>query len=126
MKNLKQRPHLKQTKTEIYRSSPDQLQFNFDLPPTARKTDPATSHAAAARIKTGSRRHEVLGVFKTYGQTGATSLTVANILNRQRDSISPHIKPLILLGYLERTGLTEENTQTGNQCELYRYTGKQY
>lgn len=73
----------------------------------ARRTDPATSHAAAARAnKTGLRvttKARVLGHLQKLGWYGATSHEIAVALNLSLVTVSPVMKPLERDGAVQRT-----------------------
>lgn len=95
-----------------------QLEVN---PPSARKSDPITSHEAAKKIKPKSRRSTILRTMLDSGRYGDTSFDIADDLGIDRDSVSPHMKPLLRLNLVYRSG-TRKNHKTGNDCDTYFLT----
>ena len=93
---------------------PGQLPLDFD-PPRARRSDPKTSHDAAAMVKAGTIRALILGVLK---QRDLATFQIAEALGLDRDSVSPHMKPLEELGQVVRTGQTVASKK-GRQCEVW-------
>lgn len=93
-----------------------QMSLNFD-PPKARLTDPKTSIDAAKSINARSVRGLILEILRDYEQLA--SYQIANLMRTDRDSVSPHLKPLERLGLIERTGQTVVSPK-GRQCETWR------
>jgi len=63
----------------------------------ARATDPATSHAAAAKIDVTATEAIVLAALRER-PAGLTSHEIANATGRDLVSISPRMKPLTIKG----------------------------
>lgn len=59
----------------------------------ARRSDPATSRAAAARVNTSDPESLVLNALRAH-PVGLTSHEVAALLNRELVSVSPRMRPL--------------------------------
>jgi hypothetical protein len=106
----------------------------FDQP-RARKTDPSTSHAAARRVKAGSVRHRILNAMEIHRDSymcpstaypGAATFEIAHILGIGRDSVSPHMRPLKVMGYVFDTISSVKNPTTGNECTAWKLTQKYY
>lgn len=68
----------------------------------ARRSDPATSHAAAAQVKAQLERLCVATLQKF--PEGLTTLEIAELTNVQRVSISPRMKPLADKGLIRDSG----------------------
>lgn len=93
---------------------PGQAPLDFFMP-RARKTDPMTSHKAANKIKPESRRGQILAILAL---RDAATFQIAAQLDVSRDCISPHMKPLELLGLIKRTGSVVRNPK-GGDCEVW-------
>lgn len=59
----------------------------------ARASDPATSHAAAAKVRVTPREQQISD--KLAASNGMTSAEIAAALNIGRDSVSPRMKALV-------------------------------
>lgn len=93
-------------------------QPSLEFPPSrARNTDPATSKKAASVIRPGSIRALILN---TLNQGDFATYQIALILDKDRDAISPHMKPLEQMGEIERTGQTIQRPKTLKECEVWR------
>lgn len=68
----------------------------------ARRTDPKTSHEAAARVSAAQLETLVIQALRTIGP--ATSRQVADYLGRDLVSISPRFAPLSRKSQIRRTG----------------------
>jgi predicted ArsR family transcriptional regulator len=101
--------------------APGQYKFDFS-PPKARLSDPMTSHLAARGVNVHSIRGLIL---KTADESPVplASFQIAKILDKDRDSISPHMKPLESLGYMKRSGQTVKRPN-GRDCETWELTDK--
>lgn len=99
-------------------------QLNLDFSARTRKNDPDTSKKAAAKVDLGKVRKQVLLEISRFGQYGASTIELASSLGRQRDSVSPHIKPLIELGFIEKAPFVRKNPVTNNDCQVYVVTTK--
>jgi predicted transcriptional regulator len=99
----------------IYNKAPHQLSLDF-YPTKTRYTDPETSKKAARNVKAGTIRALIL---HTLNNSNLATFQIAAILDRDRDSISPHMKPLEELGYIKRTGQTIVREKTGQQCVIW-------
>jgi DNA-binding MarR family transcriptional regulator len=77
----------------------------------ARRTDPATSKIAAAKVtpKESSLRALVLGYLRTRPD-GATSREIAEATGRDRVTISPRLAPMADEGLLERAPVTRDGS----------------
>lgn len=94
--------------------SPGQMPLDFE-PVRARKSDPNTSHKAAATVKAGTVRALILHCLSTHN---LTTEQIAAILDKPRDSISPHMKPLEKMGHVRRTGQVSVSN-SGKECEIW-------
>lgn len=103
--------------------APNQLPIDWN-PPRARRSDPKTSKAAANINPTGIRLEILWALF--YAETPLASFQIAESMNIPRDSVSPHMKPLLQAGFIEKTGQTVVNPKTRRktESETYRLTGK--
>lgn len=95
--------------------SPDQLPLDFEGV-FVRKTDPNTSRLAAASIDPASIRGKILSALKT---RDLATFQIAEQLGVDRDSVSPHMKPLEKLGRVVRTTQTVKSKK-GRACEVWR------
>jgi len=100
----------------MVKPSPNQIPLDF-FPVKTRKSDPKTSRDAARNIKQGTIRALILSVL---GQRDLATFQIAAVLDKDRDSISPHMKPLEEMGRVKRTGQTVKNPKTGQNCELWK------
>lgn len=92
-------------------------QYSLDFSAKARKSDPATSKKAA-EAKHGTIRALILNTLRTHGPLA--TFQIAEILNKDRDSISPHMKPLAKLGHIQRSGGTVIREKTKKECEIWQ------
>jgi hypothetical protein len=96
--------------------------------PTARTTDPETSHkaAASARLRAGSHRAQILAAF-TAPETMATGRTswevghASGLANKPGCSYWTRVSELARSGLIEFTGETR-TVDTGEQQRVYRIT----
>lgn len=95
--------------------SPSQIPLDFE-PPRVRKTDPRTSHEAALGINITKQRQKILDVLNSGNYA---TFQIAERLNTDRDSVSPHMKPLERLGLVRRTGQTVKKP-AGRNCEIWQ------
>lgn len=96
-------------------------------PPTARNTDPGTSHSAASLIQTGSIRQEILAVLMSSQSFGLATFEIAERIGVPRDYVSPHMKPLEKMGLVQRLkGFERVNPKTKNKVksEVWIVTSK--
>lgn len=96
--------------------------------PTARNTDPATSHkaAASARMRAGSHRHQLLAAFTTPEaiDNGRTSWEVGHasgLANKPGCSYWTRVSELARDGLIEYTG-ENRTVETGEDQRCYRIT----
>jgi len=82
----------------------------------ARKTDPETSHEAAASVKVPPLERKILSAITALGD--ATSLEVSDYLGIPRVTISPRFKPMGRKGLIRRTGETRFS-DTGRRSEVW-------
>lgn len=88
------------------------------LPARARRTDPSTSHEAAAKVNNESVREKVLGMLKVawiLEHDGLTTFELAEKLDMGRDFVSPVMRPLEKLGRIRRATYERVNPKTN--CE---------
>lgn len=74
----------------------------FDFEAYARRTDPHTSHAAAATVEVAKLEGLVLAALRAWGPM--TSREVCARIGRDPWSISPRFKPLETKGLIEKHG----------------------
>jgi hypothetical protein len=86
----------------------------------ARRTDPDTSHIAAARVDATWRELAIWEALEKHFPLGATSLELAAKLGWRRDSVSPRIAPMRSKGLLYDTG-----ERRNGQC-VWNLMGRQY
>lgn len=84
----------------------DQLSIDFQA--RSRRTDPATSHEAAARISGSALAAKVLECLRIDG--AATSHEIAARLGLSLVTVSPRMKPLEIAGKVERDGRRDGRT----------------
>lgn len=96
--------------------SENQIPLDF-YPSKARARDPKTSHDAARNVKDGTIRALILN---TLSQGDLATFQIAIILDKDRDAISPHMKPLERMGMVRRLDQTVKNPKTGNECEIWQ------
>jgi hypothetical protein len=98
--------------------------------PSARVTDPLTSHQAAASVTNpGTTRDKILSLFYTtarYGVPGLTDEEVIELYKARFGFISPsgcrtRRKELVDLGLVEDSGITRL-TQSGRNTIVWRLT----
>lgn len=77
----------------------EQLPLDF-LGVTARKNDPNTSKEAAKSVDVKGIRLKIMNALNRYFPEGANSRQIAELLLLSRDSVSPHMRPLQILGYV--------------------------
>ena len=68
----------------------------------ARKTDPQTSHEAAATVDYDSSKSELLKWLQAAGDEGLTSYEYADIIGRPVQNVSPIFKPMEREGLIRR------------------------
>lgn len=75
--------------------------------PTARTSDPDTSHAAArdARVRAGTHRAKALEALRAAGARGLTDFELAALTGIAQTSIGVRRKELLRAGYVEATEL---------------------
>lgn len=73
-----------------------------ETPATARRSDPETSHDAAASVDATELEDEVLCDLRRHGP--ATTVELAARMRRELVTISPRMKPLELKGLVWRDG----------------------
>lgn len=94
-----------------------QLMMDLGFPPTARNSDPPTSHIAAANINAKSTRCSILFHIMEAGTFGLATFEMALKMVKPRDYISPHMRILEELGLVERAPFTRKNPMTKNMVE---------
>lgn len=85
-----------------------QLSLDAPLRALARTQDPATSHAAAARVDAPKISDLVLAELRAHGP--GTSHDLAARLGLSLVTVSPRLKPLELAGKVERRGTEDKRT----------------
>lgn len=100
----------------MVKPSPGQLPLDF-YPSKARAKDPQTSHKAARNVREGTIRALILSVLR---QRDLATFQIAGILDKDRDAISPHMKPLEQMGMVRRSGQTVKNPRTEQECEVWQ------
>jgi hypothetical protein len=101
---------------------PQADQFSMlDQPVEVRQHDPETSRAAAVRLNPKSIRLKILRAMSLKGHALAT-FEIAEELQKGRDIISPHMKPLQHLKLVRKTGGQRLNIRTGCFSELWELT----
>lgn len=68
----------------------------------ARRTDPGTSHVAAARVDVPKAERQVLNALATLGGKGINN-EIAEVLDLRVNATSPRMKPLEKKGLVRRT-----------------------
>lgn len=81
----------------------------FATPARARRTDPETSHEAAATVDTSELEALVLDTLRRH-PNGLTSHRVAEITGESLVTISPRMKPLETKGLVRRAGKSGRRT----------------
>ena len=109
-------------KEQAMNNKPEPVLPLFDQP-QARKTDPKTSHSAARRVKANSVRHRILNAMEASPYTESATWQIAQRMGVSRDSVSPHMRPLKVMGYVMEMGEIE-NPATGNKCFSWMLTQK--
>lgn len=99
----------------MVKAAPGQVPLDFE-PPKVRVTDPKTSRDASKSIRPGAIRALILNCLR---QRPLATFQIAAILDKDRDSISPHMKPLENMGYIRRTGQTVKREKTNKECEVW-------
>ena len=76
--------------------------------PTARQTDPATSHVAAeyAAVNAGTCRARALEALRAAGERGLTDFELAAKTHLQQTSVGVRRKELVRAGLVEHSGVT--------------------
>ena len=99
----------------------------------ARTDDPATSHAAAAEVleregegsvvKKNSQRHLILWAFSLGPKTDNTAADIADaVRNRSNRRGRQRAADLRKMGYIELTGETSVDPETGAPCRISQIT----
>lgn len=90
---------------------------------TTRRSDPATSHQAAAdnAVRSGSQRHRVLGFLEWRTSDGATDYEISEKLGLLRSSAAKRRGELTELGLVEDSG-GERLTDAGSRAIVWRIT----
>jgi predicted transcriptional regulator len=88
---------------DVNRKAAPQLSLDFTV--RARRSDPATSHASAARVsrKIAKLNAHVLRCLCDAGERGLTSYELATVSGRERVSVSPTLRPLADRGFVLET-----------------------
>lgn len=81
----------------------------FATPARARRTDPDTSHQAAASVDVTHREQQVLDALAAH-PGGLTTKEMADVTGVDRLSLSPRMKPLELKGLVIRTEETRDGS----------------
>lgn len=71
----------------------------------ARRSDPTTSHDAAAKVNVKETAMRVLAAIKT-APNGLTATEIAREINVERDTVSPRLPELVRAGLVLDSGLT--------------------
>ena len=100
---------------------PEQITFAME-PVKVRRSDPATSKAAAAKLNNAGMRAKILSLLKEHGGELAT-FQIAQKLGKGRDVISPHMRPLERLGFIVENGVVL-NAETNCESTAWCWTGK--
>jgi predicted transcriptional regulator len=96
---------------------PSQVPLDFE-PVKARAVDPKTSQDAARAINKNPSKIR-LQILAQLTIRNMATFEIATALGKERDSISPHMKPLERMGYIRRTGQTKQRPG-GRQCEVWQ------
>lgn len=75
----------------------------------ARRTDPHTSHEAAASVDVQERERQVLEALANHPE-GLTTREMAEVTGIDRVSLSPRTKPLERKGLVARSGTRDKST----------------
>lgn len=84
-----------------------QSTFQFADPALSRRTDPSTSHVAAAKVDTSKLEAIVLDALRQSPQ-GLTSHQIASQLRLSLVTVSPRMRPLVRKGLITDTARTIE------------------
>ena len=98
-----------------------QISLSFD-PPRARRSDPSTSHRAAAKVNAVSIRQRILDALEVtwvLEHDGLTTFELAEKFALGRDAISPHMKPLEKMGKARRADFERLNPATNCNCTVW-------
>lgn len=98
-----------------------QIPLSFDQP-RARRSDPSTSHRAAAKVNVVSIRQRILDALSVtwvLDHDGLTTFELAEKFDSDRDAISPHMKPLERLGKVRRADYERVNPKTNCNCTVW-------
>ncbi len=91
-------------------------QIPLDFYPTkARAQDPKTSHDAARSIDSKSIRAKILAELSL---RDLATFQIAKNLGLDRDSVSPHMKPMERMGLVRRTEKLVKSPK-GRNCEVW-------
>jgi hypothetical protein len=93
------------------------------LVPTARQSDPDTSHEAASRVapKASTDRLRVLHCLQDAGAQGKTDFELAEELGGLQTSLGVRRGELVKLGLVENSG-TRRNSPSGSPAIVWRVT----
>lgn len=86
-------------------------QTDLPLKGGARRTDPPTSHEAAAKVGVNRLQRIILKTLKAHGPLTMSEIAAANRL--PRDSLSPRMKGLVKMELLHDTGNTAVPSRFG-------------
>ena len=84
-----------------------------------RKTDPATSKAAAESVDTTTIKQKIVDELKKCGKEGCTPDVVAENLGRCISTVTPRFKPMEKEGLIYRTKRKRPSIKTGNLREVW-------
>lgn len=89
-------------------------------PPLARKTDPSTSHAAAADAKRGADtlRARCLSALRELGERGCTDFELADLVGSQQTSAGKRRGELVAAGLVVNSGRTAP-APSGSQAIIW-------
>lgn len=93
-------------------------------PPTARKTDPQTSHDAAARASVTADNNRGIALFALLdaGSKGLTDFELADKTGKAQTSIGVRRKELVTLGLVERAPVHPRPSPSGSPSIVWRIT----
>lgn len=100
------------------------MALELDFTPTARHTDPETSHdaAAVAGVNAGTNRALALLALADAGVNGLTDFELADRVGVKQTSIGVRRKELVTAGLVERAPLFPRKNADGSPCIVWRVT----
>jgi DNA-binding MarR family transcriptional regulator len=93
-----------------------QISLLDEMEARARSGDPETSQRFFSKVREGTIRAEILIAMYGIDYDKRTSYEIAKLMNKPRDHVSPHMKPLEKMGFIEKT------KHIFNDCEVWNLT----